>query len=148
MQQERRMSLVANLAAIPRVAVGSMIGGGVLVTCLLFSAVPSQAAGSDDGFAAFWTQFKVAVGKGDQNAVSRMVKYPIDYAAVGKAADFPLLWKDAFRPAQRKCLAKQKPVRDTDRDGKVNYYATCYSLIYAFGKHDGGWKLIYLTEND
>jgi hypothetical protein len=40
-------------------------------------ASTARSAGSDDGFAAFWTQFKAAVVKSDQNAVSLMIKYPV-----------------------------------------------------------------------
>jgi hypothetical protein len=58
-------------------SIGSVIGNRLIVAGLLISAGSALAAGSDDGFAAFWTQFKAAVGKSDQKAVSQMVKYPI-----------------------------------------------------------------------
>lgn len=128
-------------------SIGSVIGGGLLVAGLLISAGPALAAGSDDGFAAFWTQFNAAVGKSDQKAVSQMVKYPILYHDLRQAADFPVIWKGAFKPAQRKCLAKQKPVMDT-HDGKVSYSAFCGSLIYSFAKDDAGWKMTDFAEND
>ena len=127
--------------------IGSVIGRGLLVAGLLISAGPMLAAGSDDGFAAFWTQFSAAVGKSDQTAVSQMIKYPVVYQDLRQAADFPVIWKGAFRPAQRTCLAKQKPVMDT-HEGKVSYSAFCGHLIYSFGKDDGGWKLTSIDEND
>ena len=128
-------------------SIGSVIGRGMLVAGLLISAGSALAAGSDDGFAAFWTQFKDAVGKSDQKAVSQMVKYPVFYIDDRKEADFPVVWKGAFKPAQRTCLAKQKPVKDT-HEGKVSYSAFCGSLIYVFGKDDAGWKLTDIGEND
>jgi hypothetical protein len=106
-----------------------------------------MAAGSDDGFAAFWTQFKAAVGKSDQTAVSQMVKDPVFYIEDRQAADFPVVWKGAFKPAQRTCLAKQKPVKDT-HEGKVSYSAFCDDDIYVFGKGDAGWKLTDFSLND
>lgn len=127
--------------------VGSMIGRGLLVVGLLISARSALAAGSDDGFAAFWTQFKAAVGKSNQKAVSQMVKYPIFYIDQRQVADFPVIWKGAFKPAQRTCLAKQKPVKDT-HEGKVTYDAFCGEVIYTFGKDDAGWKLTDFGVND
>lgn len=128
-------------------SIGSVIGRGMLVAGLLISAGSALAAGSDDDFAAFWTQFNAAVGKSDQNSVSQMVKYPILYIDLRQAADFPVIWKGAFKPAQRTCLAKQKPVKDT-HEGKVSYSAICGHLIYSFGKDDAGWKLTDIDEND
>lgn len=128
-------------------SIGSVIGRGLLVAGLLISAGPMLAAGSDDGFAAFWTQFNAAVGRSDQTAVSQMVKYPVFYIDQRQAADFPVIWKGAFKPAQRTCLARQKPVMDT-HDGKVSYATGCGHLIYSFGKEDGGWKLTSIDEND
>jgi hypothetical protein len=128
-------------------SMGSVIGRGLLVSGLLISAGPMLAAGSDDGFAAFWTQFKAAVGKSDQTAVSQMVKDPVFYIEDRQAADFPVVWKGAFKPAQRTCLAKQKPVKDT-HDGKVSYATDCGHLIYGFDNEDGGWKLTSIDEAD
>ncbi len=128
-------------------SIRSAIGRGLLVAGLPISAGSALAAGGDDGFAVFWTQFKAAVGKSDQNAASRMVKYPILYKDPRQVADFPVIWKGAFKPAQRTCLAKQKPVKDT-HEGKVGYSAFCGHLIYSFGKDDAGWKLTDIDEND
>lgn len=127
--------------------IGSVIGRGMLVAGLLISAGPALAAESDDGFAAFWTQFKAAVGKSDQKAVSQMFKYPVFYIDQREVADFPVIWKGAFKPAQRTCLSKQKPLKDT-HEGKVSYSAFCGHLIYSFGKDDAGWKLTDIDEND
>lgn len=111
----------------------------------LASAGPALAA--DDGFAAFWTQFNAAVGKSDQQAVSRMLKYPVSYIDVRQANEFPVIWKGAFKPAHRKCLAKQKPVKDT-HEGKVSYSAICDDIIYSFYKDESGWKLTDFGVND
>jgi hypothetical protein len=127
--------------------IGPVIGRAMLVAGLLISAGSALAAGSDDGFAAFWTQFNAAVGKSDQKAVSQMFKYPIFYNDQRQVADFPVIWKGAFKPAQRTCLAKQKPVKDT-HEGKVNYSVSCGHLVYSFGKDDAGWKLTDIDEND
>jgi hypothetical protein len=126
---------------------GLAIGKGMILAGALMSATSALAAGNGDGFAAFWTQFNAAVGKGDQKAVSQMIKYPILYIDQRQAADFPVIWKGAFKPAQRSCLAKQKPVKDT-HDGKVGYSAFCGHLIYTFGADDAGWKLTDIDQND
>jgi hypothetical protein len=128
-------------------SIGSVMGRGMLVAGLLISAGSALAAESDDGFAAFWTQFKAAVAKSDQKAVSQMIKYPILYHDLRQVADFPLIWKGAFKPAQRTCLSKEKPVMDK-HEGKVSYSAFCGSLIYVFGKDGSGWKLTDFAEND
>ncbi|WP_018259451.1 hypothetical protein [Methylobacterium sp. WSM2598] len=128
-------------------SIRSMIGSGLLVAGLLISAGSALAAGSNDGFAAFWTQFKAAVGKSDQKAVSQMVKFPVFYIDQRQAADFPVIWKGAFKPVQRTCLAKQKPVKDT-HEGKISYSAFCGSLIYMFGKDNAGWKLTDFAVDD
>ena len=82
-------------------SIGSVIGRGMLVAGLLISAGSALAAGSDDGFAAFWTRFKAAVGKSDQKVVSQMVGYSAFYIDLRQVADFPVIWKGAFKPAQR-----------------------------------------------
>lgn len=128
-------------------SIGSVIGKGLIVAGLLISAGPALAAGSDDSFGAFWTQFKAAVGKSDQKAVSQMVKYPIEYDGQRQLDDFPLIWNGYFDPEQRACLAKQKPVKDT-HEGKVSYPAVCGDVIYAFYKDDTGWKLTDFDVND
>lgn len=109
-------------------SVGSMIGRRLVVASLLTSAGPALAAGSDDGFAAFWTEFKAAVAKSDQKAVSQMIKYPVLYQDIRQAAEFPVIWKGAFKPKHRACLAKQKPVMDK-HEGQVSYAAFCDSII-------------------
>lgn len=128
-------------------SIGSVIGRGLLVAGLLIAAGSALPAGSDDGFAAFWTQFKAAVGKSDPPAVSQMIKYPVFYSDVLQANDFPVIWKGAFNPAQRRCLAKQKPVKDT-HEGKVTYNAFCDEVIYIFAKDGAGWKLTDFGVND
>jgi len=128
-------------------SIGSVIGKGLLVAGLLISAGPALAAGSDDGFAAFWTQFKAAVGKREQKAVSQMIKYPGAYDDLRQSADFPVIWKGAFKPAQRTCLTKQKPGKYT-REGKVAYDVYCGEVIYIFGKDDAGWKLTEFGVDD
>lgn len=122
-------------------SMGSVIGSGLLVAGLLISAGSARAAGSDDGFAAFWTQFKTAVSKSDQKAVSDMIKYPVLYMDLRQEAEFPVIWRGAFKPAHRACLAKQKPVKDTSAKGNVSYSAFCDSIIYSFSKDKSGWKL-------
>lgn len=128
--------------------IGSVIGKGPIVAGLLISAGSALAGGSDDGFAPFWTQFDAAIGKSDQKAVSQMVRYPIFYFDRElQMADFPVIWKGSFGRAQRKCLAKQKPVKDTN-DGQVTYNAVCDETIYVFGQDDAGWKLTDFAVND
>ncbi|MBR1154346.1 hypothetical protein JQ575_27475 [Bradyrhizobium sp. JYMT SZCCT0428] len=128
-------------------SIGSLVRRGLLVAGLLISAGPALATGSDDGFAAFWMQFKAAVAKSDQKAVSQMIKYPVLLYDLRQEADFPVIWRGAFKPAHRACLAKQKPVMDKQKD-KVSYSAFCDSLIYVFGKDSSGWKLTDFAVND
>ena len=128
-------------------AIGSVIGRGLLVAGLLIPAGSVSAAPRDDGFAAFWTQFKAAIRKSDQDAVSQMIRYPVLYNDLRQVSEFPVIWKGAFKPAQRTCLAKQKPIRDT-HDGKITYAAFCGEIIYTFGRDDAGWRLTDFGVND
>lgn len=128
-------------------SISSVIGKALIVAGLSLSAGTAMAAKSDDGFAAFWTQFLAAVAKSDQKAISQMIKYPVLYIDERQADDFPVIWKGAFGKAQRKCLANQKPVKDT-YEGNVSYSAFCGSLIYSFGRVGAGWKLTDFGEND
>ena len=129
-------------------SMGSVIGSGLLVAGLLISAGSVRAAGSDDGFAAFWTQFKTAVSRSDQKAVSEMIKYPVLYQDLRQAAEFPVIWRGAFKSAHRTCLVKQKPIKDTSPKGEVSYSAFCDSIIYSFSKDESGWKLTDFGVND
>ncbi len=128
-------------------SIGSVIGKALVVAGLLLSAGTAMAAKSNDGFAAFWTQFRAAVAKSDQKAVSQMIKFPVLYIDERQESDFPVIWKGAFEEAQRECLTKQNPVKDT-YEGTVSYSAFCGSLIYSFGKDGAGWKLTDFGEND
>ena len=102
-------------------SIGSVIGKALVVPGLLLSAGIAMAANSDDGFAAFWTQFRAAVAKSDQKAVSQMTKFPVLYIDERQESDFPVIWKGAFGKAQRDCLAKQNPVKDT-YEGTVSVF--------------------------
>lgn len=134
--------------AVNMKSIGSAIGKGLIVAGLLISAGSALAAGSDDGFAAFWTKFDAAIGKNDRKAVSQMVRYPIFYIDRQlQMADFPVIWKGSFDRAERKCLGNEKPVKDT-HEGEVTYNAVCNDTIYVFGKDDAGWKLIDFAVDD
>ena len=76
-----------------------------------------------------------------------MVKYPIEYDGQRQVADFPMIWNDSFGPEQRKCLARQKAVKDT-HEGQVSYVAVCDDIIYVFEKGDAGWKLTDFAVDD
>jgi hypothetical protein len=58
-----------------------------------------------------------------------------------------MIWNGSFDPEQRACLAKQKPVKDTN-EGKVMYVAVCGEEIYFFNKDEAGWKLADFAVND
>lgn len=81
-------------------SIKSMIGGGLLVAGLLRSAGSALAAGSDDGFAAFWTHFKAAVSKSDKKGVSQMIKFPVSYNYIRKSVYFPVISKSASKQLQ------------------------------------------------
>jgi hypothetical protein len=128
-------------------SIKSMIGSGLLVAGLLTSAGSALAAGSDDGFAAFWTQFKAAASKSHQKAISQMIKFPVFYNDPRQVVDFPVIWKGAFKTAQQRCLTKQKPGKEI-QEGKVVYSAFCGDLIYYLSKDNAGWKLTEFGVND
>ncbi len=129
-----------------RISVISGIFGLVLTLGL---SVPAAAAGSNDGFGAFWATFSAAVGKGDQKTVAGMLKYPIFSSGEARgAAQFAAIWKDWFGAKERKCLAAAKPEPDSDPQGGTSYTAFCGEQLYMFTQEDGVWKLSDVGVND
>jgi hypothetical protein len=108
---------------------------------------PALAA-SGDGFAAFWQAFAAAVGKDDKAALEKLVTLGPNLGDNGKAYSFDQMRAAYLKPAERKCLAKAKPVRAVDGTGAAYYATNCGDLIYVFNKTAASWTLADLSPND
>jgi outer membrane protein W len=123
-----------------------MVRAAALAAALMATAVPAMAAASD-GFAAFWQAFSVALTKDDQAALAKMVVLS-DRLNQAPGLTFTKFHHDYLGPKTRSCLARQKPVRDVDGTGAVNYSAFCGQLDYVFTREGGAWKLTDIGPND
>jgi len=125
-----------------------LLGTIALAAALWLGAqAPAIGATSGDGFAPFWQAFSAALAKDDQAALAKMVVLSerLDQA---KPLTFARFHHDHLGPAQRKCLAKARPVRDVDGAGQVSYTAFCGELTWTFYRVAGAWKMTDIGPND
>ena len=118
---------------------------GITLAMAAAMAAPAMAA-APDGFAAFWPTFAAAAAKDDAKALQSMTLMSAEFG--DDAGSFAKLHKDLLGSAKRACLAKAKPKRDVDPQGKLSYYAFCGHEIYIFTKETGGWKFSSISPDD
>ncbi|HXQ09838.1 MAG TPA: hypothetical protein VN805_02445 [Caulobacteraceae bacterium] len=99
---------------------------------------PAQAA--DDGFAAFWSKFAVAVAKDDKAALASMTTLGPGLDDNDTPLTFGRVHALLLQPAARKCLAKGKPQSEVDGAGAVTYAVVCGQVIYVFSKTGAVWR--------
>ena len=112
----------------------------IICLLLLLPAVRTEAEdrlNRAESFTAFWTRFKSAVAKNEQEVVAAMTKLPHFSRAE--------LIRSIFNRAVQKCFAAAKPVKETDRD---SYSVICGEEIFVFEKVDGSYKLTDIGMND
>jgi len=118
------------------------------VLAVVLGAGSPALAASSDGFAAFWKAFAAAVGKDDKAALAKLVTLGPNLGDNGKAYNFDQMHAAYLKPAERKCLAKAKPLRAVDGTGAAYYAANCGDLIYVFNKTGASWTLADLSPDD
>ena len=101
-------------------------------------ALPARAA--DDGFAAFWKAFAAAVGKDDRTALAAMTTLSTALDDNDTPLTFAKVHAILLQPKARNCLAKAKPLSQTDGTGARSYYVLCGQVIYGFSKTNGLWR--------
>jgi hypothetical protein len=99
-----------------------------------------------ESFATFWAGFKTAVAKNDKEAVVAATHLPAIYPSdPGAKAAFLKSYPSLFTKEVRKCFARAKPVRDSDRD---SYSVFCGEQLFYFEKVKGAYKFTDFGPND
>lgn len=120
--------------------------GVFVATLLLLPAAPAtrgHAAQSEESFAHFWTRFKAALAKGDQQAVASMTRFRTGDATYMTNKEFLAKWYGELRRERRRCFARAKPVRDQE-----SYSVFCGERIFLFERVEGAWKFTEIGVDD
>jgi hypothetical protein len=121
----------------------------LLFSTVLILLLALEPAGSAEvkaeahSFAAFWTQFKAAVVKGDKEAIAGMTRLPF-YGKMAKAA-FMKECDELFPAEVRRCFRNAKPVKEDNRD---SYSVFCGETIFSFAKGKDGYQFTDVGVND
>lgn len=116
-----------------------------LVASILLVPLAEAAPAIDPEFSAFWTKFKTALQKNDSAAVTDMTQLPylLDSKKLDRA-QFIKKYPTIFTAEVRKCLSKQKPVKD-----QQSYFLFCGEEIFIFAKVKGrGYAFTEIGVND
>jgi hypothetical protein len=109
---------------------------------------------TDPSIQTFWATFKVAVTKGDKEAVASMTQFPVEMPygvpPIRTRAQLLKRYREVFNVQADavKCFATAAPKID-DRN-KAQFEVGCKDragnevVVYGFGKKRGVWKLISL----
>jgi hypothetical protein len=116
-----------------------------LIVLLAFQPAGRAEVKPDAGsFAAFWSQFKDAVLKGDKEAIAGMTKFPFSDNQLTKA-NFVKKCGEMFSAKVLRCFRSAKPVKDDKRD---SYSVFCGETIFVFEKGKDGYQFTDLGVND
>ena len=125
---------------------------GFLLMLFTLGALAAQGHGTeakkDESFAAFWTQFKAAVAKGDKEAVASMTKFPVEIGENVSKAVFLKKYPEFFPRKVQACFAKAKPVADKNPQGGVTYSVFCGEEIFLFEQVEGKFLFTGIGVND
>lgn len=116
----------------------------LIATMSLMPFLASSASAADAAFDGFWVKFKDALIKNDKEAIASMTRLP--YLLNEKKLDrkaFIAQSDKIFTPKTRKCLIKQKPVKD-----QTYYSAFCGDEIFCFEKVNGTYLFTEIGVND
>jgi len=114
-----------------------------ILAVVAFISMPAGAA-ADTEFDAFWVKFKGAIQKNDKAAVTSMTKLPYMLESKDLNKDqFAQKYNAIFTPSVRKCLLKEKPLKDKDC-----YMVFCGEEIFIFAKVKGKYMFTEIGAND
>ena len=116
------------------------------LAALVLVGAASPAFAADDGFLTFWKSFATAVGKDDTKALAGMIALGPELGDNG--GSFAKFHAGDLDRKTRACLARTKPVRSVDGQGRVSYDAFCGQVIYIFEKTAAGWKMDGIGADD
>lgn len=114
----------------------------LLLAATLAPASQGQTAPSNESFAQFWTRFKAALAKDDQQTVAALAKFRIDDSTYLTDKDFLAKWYGELK-RKRRCLARAKPVKE-----QASYSVFCGEQIFLFERIEGAWKFTGIGAND
>ncbi|MBI5171807.1 MAG: hypothetical protein SFV17_02705 [Candidatus Obscuribacter sp.] len=106
--------------------------------------VYSADKSADKDFEQFFAQFKQAISRADREKVADLTKLP--YMLQSKTLNrqqFIAQFNAIFPPAHRKCLVKEKPIKD-----QQCYMVFCGEEIFIFARVDGKYKFTEIGVND
>lgn len=113
----------------------------ILLTGAMASADQKPAGGN---WGAFWTKFQAALAAGDAEQVAGLTQFPFTYHDPIDKAGFLKVYPKIFDAKTKKCLAKEKPVKDENG----GYSAFCGETIYYFSPVGGDFRFSDLGVND
>ena len=107
-------------------------------------AAQTKRTAAPPPYAAFWSEFKAAVIKGDSQKVASMTRFPFLFQNDEQnEAGFIKKFNVLFPARVKSCFAKAKTVKE--RDG---FEVFCGESIYLFEKVDGVYKFTEIGVND
>lgn len=134
----------------------SIIAVTLLALSLSLAVRPTIAVTpqSDPSIQTFWGKFKIAVNKGDTEAVASLSRFPIDmpYGSprIKTKAQLSKRYRELFNVQANavKCFGEATP--KVNDDDKNRFTVGCKDkagnevVVYGFLKTSGVWKLIFL----
>ena len=119
-----------------------------IVALLAFAeALPA----AEDGFAAWWPQFKAAVAKGDLSAMLKNAEFPMDWELkqvrrIPSFDDFAAHFDAYFPSDMKKAVATAKPVSIPGGQYMITWHARGNEYSLYFKKLRTKWALYALSE--
>ena len=124
-----------------------------------FATVGLRASGAaatqtDPSIQTFWATFKLAVTKGDKDAIASMIQFPVKMPygvpAIKTKAQLNKRYRDLFKVQADavKCFADAAP--EVDDHDKNKFTVGCKDkagnevVVYGFTRKRGVWKLVFL----
>jgi hypothetical protein len=120
------------------------------VMAIVLMNAPVRSAQGDGSIETFWTKFKAAVLKEDNNAVTQLSQFPLGMPygvpAVKTSAQLTKRYRQVFNGETNaaKCFAEARPV--IDPGNKKRFTVGCKNaagdevIIYSFVLTRSGWK--------
>lgn len=123
--------------------IGTLVKSASSVVAVVVIASGLQARAADE-FQTFWHKFAAAIEKNDKVAVVAMTKLPYMYdGKMLNREQFLKKYDSIFDPKSRKCIPKQKPLRDRD-----SWEVFCGEEIFLFSKVNGKYMFTEIGVND
>ena len=120
---------------------------GLFAIIFIFSAATARADQkpvSAGLWNAYWAKFQAAVAADDKEKVAALTQFPFTYQSPIDKAAFLKVYAKIFDVKTKKCLAKEKPVKDENG----GYSAFCGETLYYFTPVAGDFRFTDIGAND